>query len=361
MVKMAFQNRIENGGFETGSLPPWIGVNTIVTRVKSHTGIYSAVMGSTMASLSQYFTISPREVFDFSVAISKNGLGLNTNIKITITYYDNSLRNLGQGLGLTIPANQLPNNGDWIIAFKSTFPVPEGASVGLVSLEKTGNTSIFIDDVSILQISPIMGATGPTGPTGVTGVTGTTGVTGVTGTTGVTGATGTTGAIGATGTTGVTGATGTTGAIGATGATGATGPNVISSLFVFDTTVQTIPIGGSVSFNTNGPISAPFSHVAGTPIITIGATGVYLAQFRFSAQDRNQFSFFLNGSPISGGRYGQQSNNDINSGMVIFNVTTSPSVLTLVNNSSVGNIVLDPTQGGTLTADSAAITILKLV
>ena len=40
--KMTIQNLIINGGFETGTLSPWTGVNATITNQYSHSGFFSA-------------------------------------------------------------------------------------------------------------------------------------------------------------------------------------------------------------------------------------------------------------------------------------------------------------------------------
>ncbi|MCU4997906.1 collagen-like protein [Bacillus cereus] len=232
------------------------------------------------------------------------------------------------------------------------------------------NKDIF-NTFTFLDIKPIIIPHHPTGPTGVTGRTGITGPTGVTGRTGVTGPTGITGKTGVTGPTGVTGLTGVTGPTGDTGSTGITGPTGVTGpagvgltnyLYIFDTTNQSIVVGGSVTFNTNGPIiGSAFTHIAGTGNITINTRGTYVAEFQLEAARENQFSFALNGTPIPGGRYGTGSPHSINQGTVAFTVTTVPSTLTLINNtSSAGTITLSNNDGGSLTNVSASISIFQV-
>ncbi|WP_439650220.1 collagen-like protein [Bacillus tropicus] len=206
------------------------------------------------------------------------------------------------------------------------------------------------------------GPTGFTGSTGPTGFTGSTGPTGFTGSTGPTGFTGSTGPTGSTGTTGATGSTGTTGATGSTGTTGAASVGLTNYLYVFDTTNQTIAVGSSVTFNTNGPITGTaLSHITGTGNIIINTLGTYVAEFQLQASRENQFSFALNGTPIPGGRFGTGSPHTINQGTAAFTVTVVPSTLTLINNtSSTGTVTLSNNDGGSLTNVSASISIFQV-
>ncbi|PGR78529.1 collagen-like triple helix repeat-containing protein [Bacillus cereus] len=209
------------------------------------------------------------------------------------------------------------------------------------------------------------GATGLTGSTGTTGATGSTGPTGFTGSTGPTGFTGSTGPTGSTGSTGPTGSTGSTGPTGSTGSTGPTGAasvGLTNYLYVFDTTNQSIAVGSSVTFNTNGPITGTaLSHITGTGNIIINTLGTYVAEFQLQASRENQFSLQLNGTPISGGRFGTGSPHTINQGTAAFTVTVVPSTLTLINNtSSAGTITLSNSDGGSLTNVSASISIFQV-
>ncbi|MEF8679015.1 UNVERIFIED_CONTAM: hypothetical protein ORM23_02740 [Bacillus cereus] len=103
------------------------------------------------------------------------------------------------------------------------------------------------------------------------------------------------------------------------------------------------------------------THVAGTANIVINTIGTYAAEFSLTATHANQFSFELNGISIPGGRYGTGVDRIQNTGNVAFTVTTVPSILTLVNNTStIGTVTLSNTEGGSLTAVSASISIFQI-
>ncbi|PGB03737.1 collagen-like triple helix repeat-containing protein [Bacillus toyonensis] len=142
---------------------------------------------------------------------------------------------------------------------------------------------------------------------------------------------------------------------GHTGPTGTTGVELTNYLYVFDTTNQSIIVGGNVTFNTNGPIiGTSLTHVTGTGNIIINTVGTYVAEFQLEASRENQFSFALNGTPIPGGRFGTGSPHSINQGTVA-------STLTLINNtSSAGTITLSNSDGGSLTTVSASISIFQV-
>ncbi|PGR55025.1 hypothetical protein COC49_30485 [Bacillus cereus] len=117
-----------------------------------------------------------------------------------------------------------------------------------------------------------------------------------------------------------------------------------------------------MTFSTNGPIiGTGLSHVAGTANIIINTIGTYVAEFILTVSQTNQFSFALNGTPIPGGRYGAGTNHIQNIGRVAFTVTTVPSTLTLINNTSTpANVTLANNEGGSLTVVTASISISQV-
>ncbi|HHY2677443.1 TPA: collagen-like protein, partial [Bacillus toyonensis] len=140
------------------------------------------------------------------------------------------------------------------------------------------------------------------------------------------------------------------------------GVGLTNYLYVFDTTNQSIVVGGNVTFNTNGPIiGTALTHISSTGNIIINTIGTYVAEFQLVASRENQFSFALNGTPIPGGRYGTGSPHSINQGTVAFTVTVVPSTLTLINStSSAGTITLSNNDGGSSTTVSVSISIFQI-
>jgi hypothetical protein len=224
------------------------------------------------------------------------------------------------------------------------------------------------------------GATGPTGLTGNNGATGPTGLTGNNGATGPTGLTGNNGPAGPTGPSGANGAAGPTGPSGANGingsngATGATGPSGVAGTseyaYVYNTSNQFVTLGASVSFNTNGPMSANITHNPGSSFIFILSSGVYKIEYSVTSLQECQFSIYHNGVSVPGSRYGTSSNNlptgpaptttgVQNTGMIIVSVTAG-DVIQLNNMGSSGSTNLTTNAGGSLTAVSASILITKL-
>ena len=279
---------IVNGGFETGSFPPWLVDNASITSLYKHSGNFSALLQSGTSVIYQIVQGNFSDSCNFSAYLGKVGVLPNPLTTITISYFNASFSFLGLGLIISIPPGTLPDAslGNWQQFTGVTVPAPAGTTQAIVSFSKqadVGTANVVVDDVSLISggISPTgpigptgptgpTGATGPTGPTGATGATGPTGPTGATGATGPAGPTGPTGPTGATGPTGPTGATGATGPTGPTGATGATGPAGPTGAGVTGATGPTGPAGATGATGPAGPTGAGVTGATGPT----GATGV---------------------------------------------------------------------------------------
>lgn len=205
------------------------------------------------------------------------------------------------------------------------------------------------------------GNRGPRGFTGATGATGTTGATGSTGATGTTGATGNTGETGSTGATGTTGATGATGTTGATGVTGATGSTISDYAYIYNlSAISTIAIEADIPFDTNGPLTAGFTHTPGTPSINVINAGTYKISFSVSGVEPNQFAIFVNGAASSDvSVYGSGAGTQQNGGQAIL-VLGAGDVITIRNHSSAAAVTLQTLAGGTQTNVNASVIIERL-
>ncbi|WP_307772363.1 NTTRR-F1 domain, partial [Bacillus velezensis] len=234
--RLAIQNLINNGSFESGDLTGWSGVNASIVSAFAHTGAFSAQFagGITSASLSQTVPVSPQQSFQLFISLGKIGTIANPEINLRVLYLDASNAVVGTGLNINVTIGNMPNTifDTWTEVYQTTTAAPAAAVQAQILISKTAGSSntpvVLIDDVAFVEVTGITGATGPTGATGATGSTGATGATGPTGATGDTGPTGVTGATGPTGATGDTGPTGVTGDTGPTGATGATGPTGVT-------------------------------------------------------------------------------------------------------------------------------------
>ncbi|CDG28723.1 MULTISPECIES: NTTRR-F1 domain [Bacillus] len=266
---MAIGNLIVNGGFESGDLTGWDVANATVNSIFAHSGTYSAqfLIETNTASLSQIVPVTVGQAYHFQVSLGTIGTASNPQVNLQILYLNSLGVPIATGLDAAITIGHLPNVifNTWTEVYQTTAVVPDGVTDAQIMISKASvntNTTILIDDVSLLQVienSGPTGSTGSTGPTGRTGATGATGITGPTGRTGTTGPTGATGITGPTGRTGATGVTGSTGATGVTGSTGATG--VTGTTGPTGATGITGPTGPTASAptllftRTNGPLT----------------------------------------------------------------------------------------------------------
>ncbi|WP_308457357.1 NTTRR-F1 domain [Bacillus velezensis] len=268
--RLAIQNLINNGSFESGDLTGWSGVSASVVSAFAHTGAFSAQFagGITSASLSQTVPVSPQQSFQLFISLGKIGTIANPEINLRVLYLDASNAVVGTGLNINVTIGNMPNTifDTWTEVYQTTTAAPAAAVQAQILISKTAGSSntpvVLIDDVAFVEVTGITGTTGPTGATGATGSTGVTGDTGPTGATGITGPTGATGATGSTGVTGDTGPTGATGTTGPTGATGATGSTGVTG-----------DIGPTGATGTTGPTGA--TGATGSTGVTgdIGPTG----------------------------------------------------------------------------------------
>ncbi|MEH7056695.1 NTTRR-F1 domain [Bacillus velezensis] len=203
---MAIGNLIVNGGFESGDLTGWDVANATVNSIFAHSGTYSAqfLIETNTASLSQIVPVTVGQAYHFQVSLGTIGTASNPQVNLQILYLNSLGVPIATGLDAAITIGHLPNVifNTWTEVYQTTSVVPDGTTDAQIMINKASvntNTTILIDDVSLLQIIVNSGPTGSTGSTGPTGRTGATGATGITGPTGRTGTTGPTGATGITG------------------------------------------------------------------------------------------------------------------------------------------------------------------
>lgn len=72
---MSIENRVINGGFETGTFSPWVPSNATITSQFSHSGSFAARLfgGNVNSFIFQYVDANPTERFEFLVSLAKVG------------------------------------------------------------------------------------------------------------------------------------------------------------------------------------------------------------------------------------------------------------------------------------------------
>jgi hypothetical protein len=158
-------NRIVNGGFESGQLLPFSftgGGSSGVTIVSgnSHSGPFSARIsgGSSTITLSQRVPVSPGENFEFFVSLAKVGSNTSPPITISITYTDSNSNPVATALMTNIQSGRLPNNDerDWMEIYRTTTVAPDGTVEALIQITKNGlsnSAAIVVDDVALLAVT----------------------------------------------------------------------------------------------------------------------------------------------------------------------------------------------------------------
>jgi hypothetical protein len=91
----------------------------------------------------------------------------------------------------------------------------------------------------------------------------------------------------------------------------------------------------------------------------VGSGGTYLVNFSVSGTEPNQFTLFDNGLAVPGTTYGSGGGTQQNNGQAIVTLVAG-DMLTLVNQSSVFAVTLEPLTGGTQPNVNASMIIEQL-
>lgn len=149
---------------------------------------------------------------------------------------------------------------------------------------------------------------------------------------------------------------------GATGATGATGPSAASAqyAYIYNTSVQAVPMGSDIALDTNGAMSEGFSHTPGTPGVTVLTAGIYTINFSVLGVNLNQVALLRNGAPIPGTLYGTGTGPSQNNGKIIIALNAGDVISLNVVSTPVGQVVLIP-QGDSLANVNASIVLQQII
>lgn len=149
------------------------------------------------------------------------------------------------------------------------------------------------------------------------------------------------------------------GPMGATGPTGITGTGLSEFGFIYNTTAQTVPTGGDITFDTTGITTSGITHTAPSSDITVTTPGTYEVTFSVSTLEPSQFGLFVNDTFVPGSVYGSGSGAQENTGQVLVTLAAG-DVLTLRNFTSSSDVTLQTTAGGTEANTNASILLKKL-
>ena len=142
--------------------------------------------------------------------------------------------------------------------------------------------------------------------------------------------------------------------------TGTAAPVGLSQFgYVYNTGSQAVAVGASVTFDSNGILTAGVTHAAGSSEITLTDAGAYKVAFSISAVEASQYTAFLNGVAIMGATYGSGSGTQQNNGQFIVAVATG-DVLTIRNHTSAAASTLQSLVGGTEANVNASVLVERL-
>lgn len=184
---MTLNNNVVNGGFETGSLVPWLSLNASINSANSHSGFFRAQLngGGLNSFIVQLVPITAGDNLELLFSLAKLGALPNPIVSTSVSYYDALFNFLGTGLIVNNISSRLPDaatDDTWLEVYNVTTPAPAGTTQALIAinaLPQAGTADVLVDDVEALVVTGAGGATGATGATGAIGATGATGPTGV--------------------------------------------------------------------------------------------------------------------------------------------------------------------------------------
>jgi len=120
-----------------------------------------------------------------------------------------------------------------------------------------------------------------------------------------------------------------------------------------------VAIEAPVIFDSNGLMTAGFSHAPGTAGIQVIAAGDYKLTFSVSGVEPGQFALFVNGAVAAGTVYGSGAGTQQDTGQAILRLGAG-DVLTVKNHSSAAAVTLQTLAGGTQQNSNASVVIEKL-
>jgi hypothetical protein len=206
------------------------------------------------------------------------------------------------------------------------------------------------------------GPKGPQGPQGTQGTQGPQGTQGTQGPQGTQGTQGTQGPQGPQGPQGTQGTQGTQGLQGPQGTQGNTGTagGLSEFAYIYDVSGQSVAQEATVSFATNGVISAGITHAEPSDSIILVNAGTYAIWFYVAGTQPSQFALYQGGAPVTNSIYGSGAGTQPSPGMVII-IASAGDILTLRNHtSSPAAVTLQTLAGGTQTNITASILIEKI-
>lgn len=136
-------------------------------------------------------------------------------------------------------------------------------------------------------------------------------------------------------------------------------PVLCEYAYIYDKTDEMVPLEGSFTFDTNGPLSAGITHAAGSSTITVATPGLYQVTYSVSGVQANQLALFVNGVVVPETIYGVGSAFSQNTGSALITLPAGAAI-TLRNHTSLGPVELFGGQAGTQPGVYASIIIQQI-
>ena len=129
---------------------------------------------------------------------------------------------------------------------------------------------------------------------------------------------------------------------------------------MYNVGAQVVASEADIKFDSNGLMTAGFTHGPGIAGVNVVNAGIYRLTFIVLGVEPSQMAVFLNGAAIEGSISGSGAGTQPNTGQVIASIA-SGDVITLRNHTSAAAVTLpQPFAGGTRTNTNATIVIERI-
>ena len=138
-------------------------------------------------------------------------------------------------------------------------------------------------------------------------------------------------------------------------------PGAPGYAYLYSSGRQSLELGQAVAFESNGAISAGFSHEPGQAALVLDAPGTYLVSFAVQATEPNQMSVYLDEEEVPGSIYGSPVAGLPTGGNVIVTSTAPGQLLSIrAGKAGKGGLELQVAAGGEQRSTNASLTVQAL-
>lgn len=136
-------------------------------------------------------------------------------------------------------------------------------------------------------------------------------------------------------------------------------PVLCEYAYIYNTSNETVPLEGDVTFNNAGTLSTGITHAALSPTITVAIPGTYRVTFYVMGMEASQLTLMVNGSPVPATTYELGGSEAPNIGEALITIPAAGTIA-LRNHSSFGSVDIHTRIGGTQTNVDASIILQQL-